>query len=694
MTACAADGSSPVGLGTGVSVAVSEVVVLPAVDTIFARDSLRPTDVVRLRALVVSFSGGLASNVPVRWSSADTAIAVVDSTGMVAPRRLGTASIVAAAGNKTGRATVAVVWAAQRLALLSPAQAPNPDGTRPSADTLFVRNPVAATDRRALRAAAVAATGDTVTGVRFAWSSSNPAVATVDSAGLVQARAVGTTTITVRGADQAAARAVTVASVLREIRVTAPATTVLTGDTLRLAARAIGQNGQTATPSRIVWTSSNPGVATIDSTGLARVVGSGTTRFTATSDFVSGSTGGAVGGDVSALERQFLTVDAGRDHTCGVITLGRLYCWGLNDLGQLGAATTTTCFGEGSASAPCSLVPVRSTTELAFAAVSAGAALSCGVATTGRAYCWGDGALGQIGNGTSAGARTPTPVAGDVTFDSTPGAISVGGTHVCALTAGVRQVYCWGSDESGQLGAQRVGVRSTTPIPAELPVIPVAQHPIRVVSAGAASTCAVGVTGQAWCWGRNVAGELGIGSTAAVELPTPVAGTFTFVGIAAPVVAGGHACGVLLDGRAVCWGANGFGQLGAAGPSATAPVAVATTLTFRAIGVGADFTCALGNDGRIYCWGNGGFGQLGVVGSTGHRAPQPVDSPVELNAAGDIVPVQTGVSYAALTVGQRHACGLAADGSLYCWGSDLFGAIGAPLQARIQPRPLRVARPL
>jgi alpha-tubulin suppressor-like RCC1 family protein/uncharacterized protein YjdB len=715
--ACDADGD---GGSLGPQPIVSRVVVQPEVDTIFARDSLLASDAVQLQAAVIGFSGTALTEARVRWSTSDTSIVTVDSTGLVRPRRVGTATVTATSGGKEDEATVVVVYASTRLTITPLSQAPLlPGQTARTADTIFVRDPITAQNFTPLRALAIGPDGAPVTGLRYTWTSSNPNVATVDSAGNVSARSVGSTTITVTGGGLQASRAVTVASVVGSIRVSAPLTRVLTEDTLRLTATVLGRDTLPLADPRVRWTSSDPTIATIDTTGLARFLRRGTVRFTATSNFVSATTGTANNvADVSVLDRVFRSVEAGVDHTCSTIELGRVYCWGRRDLGQLGTALQdSTCFDTqpipgGGSPIECSLVPKRATTALAFASVSAGGATSCGVLATGRAYCWGDGSIGQIGNGLTSGSVVPTLVTSALTFDTTAGAISVGGNHACGITSVARMVYCWGSDVFGQLGTQAVTVNSTTPIPAEVPSFPNGPG-VQGVSAGYRHTCAVASSGQAFCWGRNTAGELGAGFVSeAIGVPRAVAGSFTFRSISSSSVALfptgsprvplrpdslAHTCGLTTDGRAVCWGANHFGQVGngSSGDTVLTPTAVSAPVSFTQVSAGGGFTCALGTDRNIYCWGLNDASQLGATEAPGGASgrPVPVLGAVTLDADGRIVSAGP-VSYVGVTAGRRHACGVVADGNVYCWGSDVLGALGSQLQARVQPRPMRVAKPL
>jgi alpha-tubulin suppressor-like RCC1 family protein len=76
---------------------------------------------------------------------------------------------------------------------------------------------------------------------------------------------------------------------------------------------------------------------------------------------------------------------------------------------------------------------------------------------------------------------------------------------------------------------------------------------------GAVHSCAVSDDGAAWCWGRNVYGQLGDGSTTDRSTPIPVEGAFRFNALEA---FGSHTCGTTPAGDAICWGYNADGQLG------------------------------------------------------------------------------------------------------------------------------------
>jgi alpha-tubulin suppressor-like RCC1 family protein len=108
----------------------------------------------------------------------------------------------------------------------------------------------------------------------------------------------------------------------------------------------------------------------------------------------------------------FTAVSAGTaNHTCGVTSPGAMYCWGNNNKNQLGAgaAAPETCGFEqwGCSSTP---VAVMSAAGVAFKTVSAGVEFTCGVTTTGEAYCWGDNSRGQLGTGDRQPSSRPKRV--------------------------------------------------------------------------------------------------------------------------------------------------------------------------------------------------------------------------------------------------------------------------------------------
>lgn len=203
---------------------------------------------------------------------------------------------------------------------------------------------------------------------------------------------------------------------------------------------------------------------------------------------------------------RFASLAAGEDHTCGLTAEGRAFCWGSDGAGQLGSAETDSA-----------RVPAAVSGGHVFAALVAGGAHTCGLTRQGRALCWGANHRGQLGNGSGgddtsgANGETPLPVAGPATFAR----VFAGDAHTCALTA-QGAAWCWGENASGQLGDGTAERRAS-------PVAVSGGLRFTALSAGAEHTCGVAADGSAWCWGGNATGALGHGKAQGRRVPVRVA---------------------------------------------------------------------------------------------------------------------------------------------------------------------------
>ncbi len=254
---------------------------------------------------------------------------------------------------------------------------------------------------------------------------------------------------------------------------------------------------------------------------------------------------------------RFQTLTAGTRHTCGITTTGSAYCWGLNDLGQLGTtATQDLC-----ASIPCAVLPVAVESARSFTSITAGISHTCALESGGAAFCWGF----QAGT-TEGGNRNPqfrpavVGVPGGIDFQQ----ISAGGRHTCGVTSS-GAAYCWGIDA---LGA------GSTPLESDGPVAVGGGHRFKAVYSASTTSCGLDPGGAAYCWGPNSSGAVGtepVGSTVRFDLPTPVSGGHRFTSL----VAGQQTyCGRTMADDIVCWGRGRSGELGAGHEDSSAPVSV------------------------------------------------------------------------------------------------------------------------
>ncbi len=262
-TAGAASGSATVT----VAQVVSAVNVTPDTATVLEGDTLR------LTAAATDANGQVVAGVEFVWASGDTAVAVVDASGLVTGVGAGEAEVTAITAGVTGRSTLTVV-------ALTPADVTvTPDTVVLTALGQTVQLAAEVRDQA----------GSVMEGIAVAWSSGDTAVAVVDSAGLVSAVGVGAATITAVAGEASGDAHVTVTQSVDSVAVAPPADTIAPGDTLRLVAEAYDESGRVVEGASLTWSSDNNAVATVDASGLVRGTGEGTATITATAGEASGT---------------------------------------------------------------------------------------------------------------------------------------------------------------------------------------------------------------------------------------------------------------------------------------------------------------------------------------------------------------------------------------------------------------------
>ena len=243
-------------------------------------------DTLRLAAEAVDANGHLVEAATVAWTSGDTAVAVVDSVGLVRSAGNGEAVVTATADAVSGTAEVTVAQVVSAVKV-------SPEALEFSAlgDTLR------------LAAEAVDANGHLVEGAEVTWSSGNPAVATVDTSGLERSAGNGEAAVSATSGSAADSAKVAVAQVVSAVKVS-PETLEFSalGDTLRLAAEAVDANGHLVEGAEVTWASGDTAVATVDTSGLVRSAGNGEVVVTATADAVPGTAEVTVAQVVSAVK--------------------------------------------------------------------------------------------------------------------------------------------------------------------------------------------------------------------------------------------------------------------------------------------------------------------------------------------------------------------------------------------------------
>jgi alpha-tubulin suppressor-like RCC1 family protein len=354
-----------------------------------------------------------------------------------------------------------------------------------------------------------------------------------------------------------------------------------------------------------------------------------------------GRDAGPAGPTPPASALRYTHLSAGYYHTCGLTAPGTAYCWGGNSFGTLGDGSFADRF-----------FPTVVAGGRAFEALDAGAGHNCALTAAGAAWCWGQNDEGQAGDGTFAARNQPVAVVGGHTFTS----ISAGHAHSCGLTTD-GTAWCWGDDSQGQLGdggPDQTG-KSAEPVRVQLDI------PLSEIHAGYYQTCALTTTTEAWCWGQNVAGQNGDGSTDGSHVPVSVAGNLAFVSLAP---GDRFVCGVATGG-VWCWGANRHGELGANAPDTSrVPIrledapslnAVFASTGTTTVPTAESYACGIGANGRLSCWG-------GAIRS--------------LRSRGGPATLDDRVRALSLTAGAQHVCVISRDGYAYCGGANYAGQLG------------------
>ena len=232
--------------------------------------------------------------------------------------------------------------------------------------------------------------------------------------------------------------------------------------------------------------------------------------------------------------------------------------------------------------------------------------------------------------------------------------VSAGSGHSCAGLAG-GAMRCWGDNVYGQLGDGSSDERWVA-----VAVIGLGSG-VQSIATGGSHSCAV-AHGAARCWAYNYFGQVGDGSDSDRDLPTPVSGLSS--GVAATSTGMNHSCALTTGGGVRCWGNNDFGQLGdnSSNGRLTPVNVVGLTSGVQAISAGRFHTCAVMTTGAVKCWGNNEDGQLGD-GTTSDRY-----TPV------DVANFASGGRFAA--AGHSHTCASTTGGSVRCWGNNSWGQLG------------------
>ena len=414
-------------------------------------------------------------------------------------------------------------------------------------------------------------------------------------------------------------------------------------------------SGNTLTPSAVLgggsWKDISPGGSTacsIKTDGSLHCRGA--------------NTYGAVGNNMSTIQAvavkisdnsDWKTSSSGAYHSCAIKSDDTLWCWGLNGNGQIGDGTSGTN----------RLTPTQVSGGGTWKFVSAGINHTCGIKSDDTLYCWGLNTNGWLGDGTTGTNRlVPTQVAGGGSWKD----VSAGNFHTCGVKTD-NSLYCWGSNTSGQLGDNSTTQRnSPTPVSGG--------GSWEMVSAAFGNgfshhSCGIKSDRTIWCWGSNGNGRTGLNTGAGNTLvPAQISGGGTWKALS---VASFHVCAIKSDDTLHCWGSNNYGASGqnVAFGDTLVPTEVfgggqwkqVSARGFGSFSMSYDSTCAVKSDNTLYCWGENTNGKTAL----------------NLTSGNTVIPtqIQGGGSWKQAAVGASHACAIAQDNKIYCWGWNTSGQL-------------------
>ncbi len=428
---------------------------------------------------------------------------------------------------------------------------------------------------------------------------------------------------------------------LVSIAVTPISATITRGATQQFTATGTFSDNSTRDLSTVVlWSSSDPTKANINSAGLATGINVGSVTISAT--LMSFSKTSILTVMLPVVPWVWATASAGYSHTAAIKLDGTLWAWGDNSYGQLGDGTNFS-----------RTRPVQIGTGADWKLISAGgthaaAALhTTAIKTDHTLWAWGSNYYGQLGDGTMIDKSTPAQIGSGTNWKS----VSAGGVHTTALQVD-GTLWAWGANDYGQLGDGSSVGRSS-------PVRIGADTDWACISTGSWHSAGIKTNGTLWSWGANSYGQLGDGTNTNKNVPAQVGIWTDWLAVAA---GDSHTVAVRSDGTLWAWGANSYGQLGdGTTVDKNEPVQVGADKDWVSVAAGDAHTTAIKTDGSLWSWGINNRGQLGDGTSIDKHAP---------------VMIGTSANWKSVAIGDSHTAVVTSDGTLWTWGANYSGELG------------------
>jgi alpha-tubulin suppressor-like RCC1 family protein len=381
-------------------------------------------------------------------------------------------------------------------------------------------------------------------------------------------------------------------------------------------------------------------------------------------------------------EEVIINVFFGSSHSGAITSQGRVFTWGLNNLGQLGV-------GESDYDSHPNPIEITNQFPLSegelITEISLGVDHSSAITSEGRVFTWGYNSYGQLGDGTTTQRNIPTEITNQFVLltGETVRSIFLGSEHSLAMSSYGR-IYVWGRNSSGQLGD---GTTTDRNIPKEITshFYLDAEEVIKSISMGFSYSSGITSDGKIFTWGSNRQGQLGDGTTTERNTPTEITNNFNAVTIIQnffPIsetisdlsLGGNHSSAITSEGRLFTWGDNNNGQLG---DGTTEQTSIPKEITHQfslnfgekiiSVSLGYNYSSAITSEGRIFTWGYNAYGQLGNSTTVSSKKPIEISSQFDMNE-GEIIKE--------LSLGRYHSSAITSNGRVFVWGLNSSGQLG------------------
>lgn len=285
---------------------------------------------------------------------------------------------------------------------------------------------------------------------------------------------------------------------------------------------------------------------------------------------------------------------------------------------------------------------------------------------TGNLYGWGASNFGQVGDSSIVNKSSPVLLSGNLTFAQLGGMPDIGNlnTSTDSTTKGIinniGDAYLWGSNSIGNLGVGDITNRSS-------PTLISGGFKFTQLVPSSITTYALTAQGQAYAWGSNLAGSIGDGTVVPKSVPTAVIGNLTFTRL---YPKSSYCFGLTASGALYAWGGNTGGILGVGDVNnKSSPTLVVGGLTFNRVSTttNSNATFAIDTTGDTYAWGGNNSGLLGIG-----------ISPAVTSAVSSPTLVVGGLKFQQIYAGSvvNFCLGLTSDGTLYSWGDNTVASLG------------------